>query len=410
MPRPVWILFFGSFLNKFGAFVVPFLAIYLTKQGYSLTDAGFAISAYGIGNLVASLLGGYLADTLGRRKTIVLSMFSGAAAMMLLSQAHGLPAIIILAALTGLTNELYRPAASALLADLVSNSELHSEVPALPSATRPHDIHGQRVTAFSAYRMAFNAGWAFGPATAGFLAERGYFWLFIGDATTSVLFGLVAWFALPRGVRSKEQKVSWSDALKTLRRDKKFHQAMFAALAIALVLFQMSSTFGLYVTQIGFSPATYGALISLNGALVVFCELPLTTITRRLPARRVMALGYLLLGLGFALNIFAHTIPALIGCVMVFTFGEMVAMPVAGAYIADLSPPHMRGRYSGAFGLTWACGLIIGPALGMKLFALDSTALWFSCGALGLFAAMIILLDGKAAPLQMLRTPHTTKK
>lgn len=375
MPRPVWILFFGSFLNKFGAFVVPFLAIYLTKQGYTLADAGFAISAYGIGNLVASLLGGYLADTLGRRKTIVLSMLSGAASMMLLSQARGLPAIILLAALTGLTSELYRPAASALLADLV---------PA-----------GQRVTAFSAYRMAFNAGWAFGPATAGFLAEHGFFWLFLGDAATSVLYGLVAWFALPRGVRSKEQKASWSEALQTLRRDKQFHQAMWAALAIALVLFQMSSTFGLHVTQLGFSAATYGALISLNGALVVFCELPLTTITRRFPPRHVMALGYFLLGSGFALNLFAHTIPALIGCVVVFTLGEMIAMPVAGAYIADLSPPHLRGRYSGAFGLTWACGLVLGPALGLKLFALDSAALWVGCGALGLLAAMIITKKSK---------------
>lgn len=370
LPRPAWVLFFGSFLNKFGAFVVPFLAIYMTRQGYTLVDAGLAISAYGIGNLVASLLGGYLADTLGRRKTIVLSMLSGATAMMLLSQARDLSAMIILSALTGVTSELYRPAASALLADL------------LPA--------GQRVTAFSAYRMAFNAGWAFGPATAGFLAERGYFWLFLGDALTSVLFGLVAWFALPRGIRSKEPKIGWGEALKTLRRDKKFHQAMFAALSISLVLFQMSSTFGLHVTRLGFSPATYGTLISLNGALVVFCELPLTTVTRRFPAQRVMALGYLLLGLGFALNIFARTIPALIGCVVVFTLGEMIAMPVTGAYIADLSPPQMRGRYSGAFGLTWACGLVIGPALGMKLFAFDSAALWISCGALGLLAATII--------------------
>ena len=378
LPRPAWILFFGSFLNKFGAFVVPFLAIYMTQQGYTLTDAGIAIGAYGVGNLVASLLGGYLADTIGRRKTIVLSMFSAAIAMMLLSQAKSLHAIIALAALAGLTGELYRPAASALLADLV---------PA-----------GQRVTAFSAYRMAFNAGWAFGPATAGFLAEHGFFWLFLGDAATSILFGVVAWFALPRGVRSKEKKASWGEAIQTLRRDKKFLQAACAALAMSLVLFQMSSTFGLHVTHEGFSAATYGALISFNGALVVFCELPLTTITRRFPARRVIALGYFLLGLGFALNMFAHTIPAMVGCVLVFTLGEMIAFPVVNAYIADLSPPHMRGRYSGAFGLTWACGLVFGPALGMKLFALDSAALWFSCGVLGLLAAMIILARGKTQP------------
>jgi MFS family permease len=131
---------------------------------------------------------------------------------------------------------------------------------------------------------------------------------------------------------------------------------------------------------------------------VVFCELPLTTITRRFHARRVMALGFSLLGFGFALNMYAHTIPALIVCVMVFTFGEMIAMPVTGAYIADLSPEHMRGRYSGAFGLTWGCGLVIGPALGMKLFAYNIAALWFSCGALGFMAALIILSRTERLP------------
>ena len=158
LPRTAWILFLGVFLNKFGTFVVPFLTLYLTRQGYSLTAAGMAVGAYGVGTLLASGLGGHLADTFGRRKTIVLSMFSAAITMMLLSQARSLSAIILLTALTGLAGELYRPASSALLADLV---------PA-----------GSRVTAFSAYRIAFNAGWAFGPATAGFLAERGYFWLF----------------------------------------------------------------------------------------------------------------------------------------------------------------------------------------------------------------------------------------
>src|SRR5206468_7664734 len=124
------------FLNKFGTFVLPFLAIYMTGLGYTAAEAGVAIAAYGIGTLCASLLGGYLADRLGRRKTIVLSMFSVAVAMLCLSQARGLPMIILLSAVAGLTGELYRPASTALLADLV---------PA-----------GQRVTAFAAYRMALN--------------------------------------------------------------------------------------------------------------------------------------------------------------------------------------------------------------------------------------------------------------
>ena len=69
----------------------------------------------------------------------------------------------------------------------------------------------------------------------------------------------------------------------------------------------MSSTFGVHITSQGFSPATYGALISLNGVLVVLFELPLTTITRRFAAPRVMALGYVLIGFGFALNVWARS-------------------------------------------------------------------------------------------------------
>src|ERR1044071_3931661 len=137
LPRAAWVLFAGTFINRFGGFVVPFLTLYLTGQGHSVTAAGLAVSAYGVGNLFASLVGGHLADRLGRRETIVLSMFCAAAAMVLLSQAHALPAIVALTFVTGLVSEAYRPASSALLTDLV---------PA-----------GQRLTAFAAPRGTFNA-------------------------------------------------------------------------------------------------------------------------------------------------------------------------------------------------------------------------------------------------------------
>jgi len=384
LPRPAWILFLGTFINKFGAFVVPFLTLHLTREGYSLADAGLAIGSYGAGTLIASALGGHLADSIGRRKTIVLSMFSAAITMMALSQARGLLAIIVLTGLAGLTGELYRPASSALLADLI---------PA-----------GQRVMAYSAYRMSFNAGWAFGPATAGFLAESGYFWLFVGDAATSALFGLVAVFALPRGVRRQPNETGWSDALRVLGADRKFHQLLCAAFVIGLVFFQMTSTFGLHVTQLGFSAAVYGAIISLNGMLVVLCELPLIGFIRRFPARRVMATGYVLVGSGFALNAFAHTIPVLVCAMTIVTFGEIVTIPVSVAYIADLAPPQMRGRYMGANGLVWAAALVLGPGLGMKLFALGPAVLWLSCGALGLLAATIILGEIKPKVVEPILT------
>jgi MFS family permease len=312
-----------------------------------------------------------LADKIGRRKTILLSMFSGAAAMMLLSQAHGLAFIIVITALTGLTNEFYRPASQALLADVVPPE--------------------QRVIAFAGLRVSFNAGFAFGPATAGLLAAYGYFWLFAGDAATSALFGLVALLALPQGSRSDTQNASWSDALRVLRCDRKLHQLLLANFAIGLVFFQLASTYSLHITRLGFSPAVFGAVVSLNGALIVFCELPLTRLTRRYPAPQTMAAGHLLCAAGFALNAFAHSITALALCMIVFTLGEMILMPTAAAYLANLAPPEMRGRYMGVSGLTWGSGLVFGPLCGMKLYAAAPAAYWALSAAMGLFAAIIIL-------------------
>ncbi|HEY3856292.1 MAG TPA: MFS transporter [Verrucomicrobiae bacterium] len=371
LPRAAWILFLGTFLNKFGTFVMPFLTLYLTRRGFTLAQAGIAMSAYGLGSLIASGLGGWLADVIGRRKTIVLSMFSVAFAMMALSQSRSLVAIVAATFMAALTGELYRPASSALLADLV-----------------PPELS---VTAFSAYRMAFNAGFAFGPATAGFLAERGYFWLFAGDAATSVLFGIIALAMLPRAVKVNTIGGGWVADLKTLADDREFHRVLFGAFIIGLVFLQISSTFSLHVTHLGFSAATYGTILSLNGVLVTFCELPMTTITGRFKPWQMMALGYFLIAIGFTCNAFAHSEVALIGCVVLFTFGEMATFPISSAYIAGLAPAHLRGRYMGAYALTWSAGMIVAPQMGLRLLAIGPKTLWLTCGALGLVATAIAI-------------------
>jgi MFS family permease len=373
LPRGAWILFFGTFLNKFGTFVLPFLAIYMTRLGFSAAESGVAIAAYGVGTMGACILGGYLADRLGRRKTIVFSMVCAALTMVSLSQARSLSMIVLLSGLAGLAGEFYRPASSALLADLV---------PA-----------GQRVTAFAAYRMALNAGFAFGPATAGLLAKYSFLWLFLGDAATSILFGLVAWVALPAGLRSTRVANAWLDTFRVLRDDRRFRQVVLAVLAVGLVFVQVLSTMSLEITRSGFSPAIYGAVISLNGVLIVLCELPLTTVTKRYPARRVMALGFLLVGAGFASNALVRTIPLLVLTTVLFTLGEMVAMPVSAAYVADLAPAHQRGLYMGTYGMVWALAFVFGPSLGMLLFSANHVLLWVVCGVMGLLAATIILAE-----------------
>jgi MFS family permease len=94
-------------------------------------------------------------------------------------------------------------------------------------------------------------------------------------------------------------------------------------------------------------------------------------------------MSYLLIGAGFASNGLTRTLPLLVLTVVLFTLGEMVAMPLSGAYVADLAPAHQRGFYMGTYGMVWSVAFICGPSLGMLLFSASPLALWCGCGLLG---------------------------
>jgi MFS family permease len=372
LPRPVWVLCAGSFVNRFGSFVAVFLVLYLRSEGYSIAEAGLVVSFYGIGNVVAAAAGGWVADRLGRRNAIALSMFSSATTLLLLSQAHSLGPIVVLTTLAGLTGEMYRPASSALLTDL----------------TPP----GERIPAFALNRLAINAGFAAGPATAGFLAEESFFLVFLSDALTSIVFGVIALAALPEGVRVRRGEERRGEALRTIFRDSAFLLFLVSSVLGAFVYFQGQTTFPLHVRESGLSESDYGLLISLNGLAIVFLELPLVAITQRHPYRPVLALGSLLVGLGFALNAVANDLPELALTVVIWTLGEIIYAPVASAYVADIAPEHLRGRYQGAWGLTWGLAFVLAPALGASIFAWSPDGLWLACGLLGAAAAALLVL------------------
>jgi MFS family permease len=372
LPRPVWILCAGSFVNRFGSFVAVFLVLYLREKGYSIAESGLVVSFYGAGNVLAAGVGGWVADRLGRRNAIALSMFSAAATMMLLSQADSLPLIVVLTTLTGVTSEMYRPASSALLADLT---------PA-----------GDRIPAFALNRLAINVGFAAGPATAGFLAEESFFLVFLGDALTCVVFGIIALVALPEGVRVRRGEERRGEAIRTILRDRAFVLFLVSSVLGAFVYFQSQTTFPLHVRASGLSDSDYGLLISLNGLAIVLLELPLVAISRRFPARPVLAIGSVLVGLGFALNAIADDRPELALTVLIWTLGEIIYAPVASAYVADIAPEHLRGRYQGAWGLTWGLAFMLGPGIGAAVFAWSADALWLGCGLLGLLSAILLMV------------------
>jgi len=370
LPPAAWILLAGTFINRFGAFILIFLVLYLTDKGYSGTQAGLALSIYGMGQMVAATLGGHLADRVGRRTTIVGSMYTAAIAMVLLYHAESLWAIILLTGVVGATAEMYRPAAAALLTDF--------------------SAPGERVTVFATYRLAVNLGFMLGPAVGGFLAERSFAWLFYGDALTCIVFATLAWTTLPGG-RGASDHISLRKAWATILGDRVFVRFLIASTLVIMMFFQPASGWALQVKAWGHSTSVYGMLLSLNGLLVLLFELPITTLTRNRSARHVIALGYAVMGIGFGLTVFAATAPLLALTVVIWTMGEIINAPVAVSYVSSLAPEKLRGRYHGAFGLTWGVGMMAGPIMGTVLFGYNPAVLWATCLLLGLGAAALIL-------------------
>ena len=355
-----------------------FLVLWLTRIGWSAAMAGLAVSVYGLGGLFASIAGGWLADRFGRRRTIALSMFSSAAVLLALPHARGTGLVLILAGLAGLTSELYRPAANGLLSDLI---------PA-----------GRRVPGFAIYRLAVNLGHAVGPAIGGFVAEHSFVWVFTADAVTSIAAGIVALTMLPEGRRSTREEEPVGGFRGALVTDRSFLVFLLATTLVTLIAFQSTASFPLQVRASGLTSAHYGLLMSLNGVLVVLFELPLVGITRRLRPRPVMAVGIGLTGIGFALVAWADTFAFFALTVFVWTAGEIVFTPVAAAYVGDVAPEVLRGRYYGAWLLTHSLGVVLGPGLGTALYAVSPGGLWTACAGLGLVGALLVLASPRPRP------------
>ncbi len=371
LPPAARVLFVGTFINRFGNFLGPFLVLYLTSKGDTAGQAGLALGVVGLGNTVGNALGGTLADRLGRRTTIVLSMAGSGACTLAVPLVAPLGAVIALVGLVGVFAQLYRPAAGALLLDVVPDA--------------------QRVTAFAVYRLAINLGMALGPAVAGLLAGRSYAFLFVGDAVTSFLFGALALTRLPETTPRGGDTQGRGAGYRAVLHDRPYLLLLLAMGAAFFVYVQATATLPLRVKDVGLPPSVYGLLLGLNALVIVLVELPLTAYTRRAPLRPVIATGLVLLGLGFALTGLAHTVATLAVTVLVWTVAEMIYSPAVSAYTGRFAPPHLRGRYQGAYGMAQMAAGAVGPVVGGYLYMRNPTILWAICGGVGVLVALLIL-------------------
>jgi MFS family permease len=379
LPRPFWILWIGTLVNRVGGFVLVFLAIYLTEvRGLSVARAGAIVSAYGVGAIGASLAGGVLADRLGRRPTLVGSLMGGAVAMALLGFARTPSTVMAAAALTGLLYELYRPVVSAAVADLVAADD--------------------RPRAYSLLYWAVNAGAAVAPILGGVIAARSYTALFVADAATTFAYGVIVWASLPETRPVLAQQHERAEGFGVVVRDGRFVALCALSLATCIVFFQSFAVLPLAVRAHGISTAGFGGLISVNAILIVLLQPFAGEAIRGRSPYRVLALAALLIGAGFGINVWIATAPLYAASVAVWTIGEILFSPASMSLVAELAPLHLRGRYQGAFSIAFSTAFFAAPAVGgWAAGTFGFTTVWIACFVVGVLTTGGFLALGRAA-------------
>ena len=379
LPTAFWWLWAGTLVNRAGAFVLPFLAFYLTDE-LDLTPAfvGLVLATFGFGSIIATLLGGVLADRLGRRPVLLGSQLSTAATLVALGLTTTPTAVLILCGLLGLTSNTSRPAFSAMMTDIVPAED--------------------RVRAFSLNYWAINLGFAIAPVLGGLLARSGYLSLFIVDAATTLVFALLVFLRVPEthptpGAPRSTTAGSMVDVL----RDRVFVSFVVLTFGFAVVFMQHLSTLPVQMGDEGLSPAQYGTVIALNGALIVLVTVPVTRWLQRYSRARVLAVSGVFVGLGFGATMWASTPTEYAATVVVWTVGEVIGASVGPAVVADLSPAAMRGRYQGVFGFSFAAAALVAPLVGGAVYdRLGSHVLWTGCAVVSFVTAAGHLAIGPA--------------
>jgi MFS family permease len=386
LPSTYWVLWTGSLVNRLGTFVVPFLALYLTRErGFTVEQAGFVVSLYGAGVVVSGPLGGTLADRLGRRKTLALGLWLGAAAMLFLGFAHEPLWIRVAAFLLGMLGDLYRPAVAASISDIVP----------------PQD----RDRAFGLLFWVVNVGFAVALPLGGLVAQSGFFILFVVDALTTFLYGCFVWLKVPETLTQRAPSRSALPSAAPFR-DLAFLNVWIPSVLVAIVFFQSLGALALDLGSRGMGTADFGLVMAVNCVLIVLVQPFSARLMSRWRRSAALASAAVLMGLGFGLHALSFNVPLAMLAVVVWTLGEMLNATVSPSVVADLAPAELRGSYQGAYHMSWGLAFCVAPALGgWVLGRHGGPTLWGGCLLLGLIAGAwhLSAAGSRRRHLEMLR-------
>jgi MFS family permease len=401
LPKSVWTVTTGTFINMLGNFVGPFLTLILTdRAGLSPDQAGLYVTLSSIVALGGILLGGKLVDAVGRKS--VLLVFSGLAVAAYVACAFALGNTVLLVALLmafTLCNAIAQPVLNTILMDVT------------PPA--------QRQRAFSLQYLMLNAGFAVGPLLASFLYNDDLALMFVLDAaTTLVSLLLVAAFvpeshpfrrargssvpgapvSSPASVPAPAHAPGEAPVQGSLWSVLRIRPQLLFFIATSVVFFLVFSqfTFGLSLqAKHAFGdagPTVFGLMMTVNGLGVVLFSVPAGHAFRKRDPLVSIAAGSLLYTAGFGMMAVVRTVPLFLAATAVWTLGEVLVSPSTNVYLAAHTPITHRGRFNAIFPIIRRLGFALGPALaGMYAAAHGITAVWIPTAILSLAAGGMTL-------------------
>ena len=386
-PRQYWLMITGIVLATAGGSMIwPFLLIYASgKLDLPLSTVATLISINAGTGLLASLVAGTLADRVGRKMVMNLSLTVNGLAYFLLMRAETYPQFVGLMIMVGLSNPLYQVGADAMLADMIPSEK--------------------RTDAYAINRIANNAAFALGPAIGGFLATRSYDLAFycagIGFLTYSVLLFFLARETLNRPTANISIPSSQAEGYGRVLQDRNY-MAFVAMISLGLIAPTMVwILMPVYAkTNFGIPEALYGWIPTTNAVMCVFVQYSVTSITRKYHTLPVLGIGMLIYALGAGSVALMSSFWGFWLSMVILTFGELTLVPTASKYVADLAPSDLRGRYMSMHWLGWGLARTLSPIIGGFLNDnIAPRAIWMGGLLVGLTSTLgIFLLSRVSAP------------
>ncbi|HJF17088.1 MAG TPA: MFS transporter [Globicatella sulfidifaciens] len=350
MPKQVWILVIGMFVNTIGtSFLWPLNSIYIHHHlGKSLTIAGIVLTMNSLAAVIGNLLGGFLFDRIGGFKTILIAVILNVTAFGTLMFFHDWLPYVILLAVVGFSGGIVFPAMYALIGS------------AWPTGGR---------NAFNMLFLANNVGVAIGPALAGFIADFNFEYVFIANFFTYLLFFLLVVCTFKqfdtKVVRQKQSK----DVKGKIKTNPGFYALL--TLCMALVLCWMSysqwtATISSYTQEIGISLSQYSMIWTINGLLIVVFQPFIRPLVKRWDnkLKHQLVLGLILMASSFVIVSVAETFTIFAVAMAILTLGEVFFTPVIPTIANKLAPKGRQGFYQGIVNSATTIGRMIGPVFG----------------------------------------------